>query len=464
MNARRTIPSPIQLAQSNKGQLARILGLGFGIAVIFGGTVGVGILRLPGEIAGKLGSVKLILLVWVVGGVYSMLGAISLSEAGAALPQAGGFYVYSKRAFGPAAGFAVGWADWMINCSSIAYAVVAASEYLQALTSGILGQSALIQTVVALGLLALFCGLHWFGLRLGSGVQKITSVATGLTFVALALACLWHGRTAGHGIAAVGARPHGAGLLGILVPLIAVLPAIVVAYDGWYEAIYFTEEDRNAARNLPRAMIGGVVLITGLYLLMNLSFLHVLSIPELANSKLAAADAARIVFPAWSGNFVTVLSLLTLLSLTNALLLGAPRILFAVGRDGLFPNAANVAAGGTPRTALLVTAGMVAVIVLSGRFDDIVAVAAILMAVTYCVNYVAVIVLRMREPEMARPFRAWGYPWTTGLVLLGSAAFLIVDVRQDPITAIRAAILLGVAGPVYWWMRRGNTIRDSKRQ
>ena len=97
---------------------------------------------------------------------------------------------------------------------------------------------------------------------------------------------------------------------------------------------------------------------------------------------------------------------------------------------------------------------MVAVIVLSGRFDDIVAVAAILMAVTYCVNYVAVIVLRMREPEMARPFRAWGYPWTTGLVLLGSAAFLIVDVRQDPITAIRAAILLGVAGPVYWWMRR----------
>jgi len=136
------------------------------------------------------------------------------------------------------------------------------------------------------------------------------------------------------------------------------------------------------------------------------------------------------------------------------LLLGAPRILFAVGRDGLFPNAAKVAAGGTPRTALLVTAGMVAVIVLSGRFDDIVAVAAILMAVTYCVNYVAVIVLRVREPEMARPFRAWGYPWMTALVLLGSAAFLIVDVRQDTVSAVRAAVLLAVAAPVYWWMRR----------
>jgi APA family basic amino acid/polyamine antiporter len=142
------------------------------------------------------------------------------------------------------------------------------------------------------------------------------------------------------------------------------------------------------------------------------------------------------------------------LSLTNALLLGATRILFAVGRDGLFAGAAMVAQGGTPRTALLGTAGMAALIVLSGRFDDIVAVAAILMASAYCVNYVALIVLRIREPEMARPFRAWGYPVTTGLVLAGSMAFLVVDVRQDPVSAVRAAVLLGFAAPVYLWKRR----------
>ena len=301
-------------------------------------------------------------------------------------------------------------------------------------------------------------------MRLSSGIQKLASSVTAITFISLAVACLLHHGAQAHATQVPNAAGHGAGLVGMLVPVIAVLPAIVVAFDGWYEAIYFTEEDTDAAKHLPRAMIGGVLLITGLYLLMNLSFLHVLPIAELGNSKLAAADAARVVFPAWSGNFVTVLSLLTLLSLTNALLLGAPRILFAVGRDGLFAGAARVAPGGTPRTALLVTAGMAALLVLSGRFDDIVAVAAILMATAYCVNYVAVFVLRVREPGMARPFRAWGYPVTTGLVLLGSVAFLIVDVRQDPITAIRAAILLGVAGPVYWWMRRGNTIRDSKRQ
>jgi len=247
----------------------------------------------------------------------------------------------------------------------------------------------------------------------------------------------------------------------MIAAIIAVLPAIVVAYDGWYEAIYFTEEDTDPARHLPRAMIGGVLLILGLYLLMNFAFLRVLSIPALASSKLAAADAARIVFPAWSGIFVTVLSLLTLLGLMNAILLGAPRILFAVGRDELFRGVARVDAGGTPRVALLATAAMTAVIVMSGRFDDIIGVAAIVVAATYAVNYTAMIVLRVREPELNRPFRAWGYPWTTGLVLLGSAIFLIVDVRQDRASALRAAILLGVAAPVYWWMRR-NTIKGNK--
>ena len=438
---------------ASQGHLARILGLGFGIAVIFGATVGVGILRLPGEIAGRLGSARLVLMVWVVGGVYSLLGAISLSELGAALPRAGGFYVYSKRAFGPAVGFGMGWADWMINCASIAYAVVAAAEYMAGLAAGSVLRFGYAQTAVALGLLALFCGLHWFGLRLSSGIQKLTSSVTAITFISLAVACLLH-RSAPVHVAAPNAVGDGVTFIGMLVPVIAVLPAIVVAFDGWYEAIYFTEEDTDAAKHLPRAMIGGVLLITGLYLLMNLSFLHVLSIPEMGNSKLAAADAARVVFPAWSGDFVTVLSLLTLLSLTNALLLGATRILFAVGRDGLFASAARVSPGGTPRTALLTTAGMAALIVLSGRFDDIVAVAAILMATAYCVNYAAVIVLRVREPGLARPFRAWGYPVTTGLALTGSVVFLIVDVHQDVVSAVRAAVLLGIAAPVYWWRGR----------
>jgi basic amino acid/polyamine antiporter, APA family len=428
--------------------LSRILGLGFGLAVIFGGTVGVGILRLPGAIAGQLGSFWLIMLVWVAGGCYALLGAISVAELGAAMPQAGGFYVYSKRAFGAPAGFVTGWADWLNNCTVVAYAAVAAGEYIVALVPGLASR----QTLIALALLFLFCALHWIGLRPSSLIQKLTSSVTAITFLLLAGACLLHPTQANAPVVWT-ELARGGGLVQMLVPMVAALRAIVVTYDGWYEAIYFTEEDTDAAKHLPRAMIGGVVIVLVLYLLMNLAFLHVLSIPALAASKLPAADAARIVFPAGSGRFVTVLSLLTLLSLINAVLLGAPRILFAIGRDGLFTErAARVSAGGTPRAALLLSAAAAAILIATGRFEDIIAVAAILIAAMYCANYIAVIVLRLREPEMARPFRVWGYPVTTVLVLAGSLGFLIAAVHDDPASAVRATALLAIAGPVYAWM------------
>jgi APA family basic amino acid/polyamine antiporter len=215
--------------------LARILGLGFGIAVIFGGTVGVGILRLPGTIAGQLASFWPIMLVWAAGGCYALLGAISVAELGTAMPQAGGFYIYSKRAFGTPVGFAVGWADWLNNCAVIAFGAVAAGEYFGALVPGMAGR----QTSVALALVFLFCGLHWTGLRLGSSLQELTSSVTAITFLLLAGACLLHPVRANTAITPAGLG-KGMGLVQMLVPLVAALRAIVVTYDGWYEAIYVT--------------------------------------------------------------------------------------------------------------------------------------------------------------------------------------------------------------------------------
>jgi basic amino acid/polyamine antiporter, APA family len=201
-------------------------------------------------------------------------------------------------------------------------------------------------------------------------------------------------------------------------------------------------------------MIGGVLIVTALYLLMNLAFLHVLSMQALAASALPAADAAQIVFPAWGSRFVTILSLLTLLSLINAILLGAPRILLAIGRDGLFTErVTRVGRGGTPIAGMLFSAVAAALLILSGRFEDIIAVAAILVATLYAVNYIAVIVLRVREPAMPRPFRAWGYPLTTVLVLGGSLVFLVAAIHDDPKSAVRAGALLAAAAPAYGWLK-----------
>jgi len=435
-------------------QLMRILGLGFGLAVVFGSTIGVGILRLPGTVAAELGNAWLILALWVAGGIYALLAAASVSELAAMLPQAGGFYVYSRRAFGVPVGFAVGWGDWLNNCIVLAFGSVAAAEYLGVLVPSLAGR----ERTVALLLLVSLTLVHWMGLRLSSVVLQISSSATAVTLIVLAAACLIH----------VGApdsalrRPlvtAPARVIAIFAAMIVAMRAVVVTYDGWYEAIYFAEEDKDPARNLPRAILGGVVVVTGLYLLMNVAFLSVMPMAQLAASKLPAADAARIVFGSTSlsrlsGNFVTLLSLLTLLSLVNSVMLGAPRILFAVARDGLFPEkVSDVSATGTPRPALFLSSLAAVTLVASGSLDSIVTVGSYTIAAVYCANYVALFVLRRREPQLKRPFRAWGYPWSTAMVLVGSVLFLAAAVHEDPAAALRALVLLSISVPVYFVIR-----------
>ena len=199
--------------------------------------------------------------------------------------------------------------------------------------------------------------------------------------------------------------------------------------------------------------------MSGLYLLMNVAFLSVMPMAQLAASKLPAADAARIVFGATSlsrlsGNFVTLLSLLTLLSLVNSVMLGAPRILFAVARDGLFPEkVSNVSATGTPRPALFLSSLAAVTLVASGSLASIVTVGSFTIAAVYCANYVALFVLRRREPQLKRPFRAWGYPWSTAMVLVGSVLFLAAAVHEDPAAALHALVLLSISVPVYFVIR-----------
>ena len=256
--------------------------------------------------------------------------------------------------------------------------------------------------------------VQWIGLRLSSVVLQLSSSATALTLIVLAGACLFHRGTRRFGFAhPLPTAPAGA--LAIFAALIVAFRAVIVTYDGWYEAIYFAEEDKNPTRNLPTAMIGGVVLIVALYLLMNVAFLLVMPMAELAASKLPAADAAQIVFAsslicgALAAKFVTLLSLLTLISLVNSVMLGAPRILFAVGRDGLFTERVTaVSATGTPRPALLLSSLAAAVLVASGTFENIVTIAAFFVASIYCLNYIAVFTLRQREPATAAPLSRLG--------------------------------------------------------
>ena len=381
---------------------------------------------------------------------------MSVAELAAMLPQAGGFYVYGKRAFGELVGFSVGWGDWLDNCAALAYAAFAAAEYLVLLAPGLPASP----RTIALALLIGFTAMHWFGLRISSMVQKFTSSATAITLLALGVGCfLFRGSAprvaTAHAMSAPAPGLSHLGLIPLLGVFVLALRLVIVAYDGWYEAIYFTEEDKDPARNLPRALIGGVVLVIALYLTLNLAFLRALGVPALAASKLPAADAAQIIFAAGSGKFVTILSLLTLLSLLNCLLLGTPRIIYAIGRDGLFTRRASiVSTGGTPRAALLMSTAAALLLVALGTFEKIVAISAVLYVALYCMAYSAVFILRRKEPDLPRPFRAWGYPWTTAIVLGGSVLFLVGAAASDPRNALYAGALLAISVPAYFWRRR----------
>ena len=429
------------------GGLLRILGVAFGLAVIVGSTLGIGILRTPGLVAGQLASPTSIVMVWLVGGLYTLLGAVCLTELGTMLPQAGGYYVYARRAFGDTVGFAVGWSDWITYCAVLGYVTIAMGEFTAVLVPSLTPAIKL----VAVAVLASFTALQWAGLRLSSRFQEWTTAIKFLAFLALVAACFAHAASSPVPVAAPAADLPKAGLVGLVIAL----QSVAITFGGWQSALYFTEEDSDPRRNLPRSMIGGVLSVLVIYLLVNVALLAVLPVADLARSTLPAADAAKAIFGGRGGQIITVLSLVSLPPLVNAIMMIGTRILFALGRDALlWRRAGEVSERGTPFNATAVTTAVAIVLIASGTFQTLVAVASFFLAVNYCVSCLALIALRRREPGLERPFRAWGYPWIVGIVLAGAVAFLAGTLVGDTRTALYAIGLLAVGLAWRWWATR----------
>lgn len=424
-------------------KLLRILGAGFGVAVIVGAVIGVGILRIPGEVAAHLANTWLILGFWLAGGIYALLAAASVTELGTMLPETGGYFVFSRRAFGDATGFTVGWTDWIGQSSAIAYASIAFGEYLGSLVPRLAGR----ETGIGVGIIALFGILQWSGLRSSSRVQEVTSLVKAVAFAALITACFWFGGSKAPSPAPLRTEP-------LFVAIILSVQAIILTYDGWYEALYFTEEIKDPVRQLPRSMIGGVVVVIFIYVLMNAALLYVLPLGEIAGSKLPAADAARKMFGESGGKWLLILSLISLPPMINAVMLCAPRILFAMSRAGLFPSAmASVSRRGNPDWALAATVGLAMLLVSSGTFKTLIAVASVIFVVNHCFALSALFVLRKREPNLPRPFRAWGYPWVSAAVLLTALGIVAGSFVSDTRHSLYALILIAASLPVYRLMR-----------
>jgi basic amino acid/polyamine antiporter, APA family len=402
--------------------------------------------------------------VWIVGGLYALFGASSLAELGAAIPRSGGQYNFSRRAIGEYAGFIVGWSDWLSTCGTAAAVALVVSEYSGHLFPILAGQSKI--KIISVAIIIGFCILQWRGIRWGSRTQLWTAAIKTAAFLILVLACFFstgQARKAGVDLNLSGLHtPSGWPLI---VAIILGLQAVVYTIDGWSGIIYFGAEVRNPGRDVPRAIFGSVFSVMGIYLLLNLALLYVLPMDEIAGNDFALGSVASRIFGRFGDPVIRSIMIISMLSCLNANQLFCTRTLHAMSCDRLFfRRFSEVNPGGTPVPALLLST-IVGVLFMMGSFERVIAMLSFFFVANYALSYASLFVLRKKQPEMPRPYRAWGYPWTTGIALLCSVVFLVGSILTDRENAPLALAILVFSYPVFralkWVSRRGDAATRS---
>ena len=390
------------------------------------------------------GKLRRVLGVWVIGGLYALLGAISLAEPGAMVARSGGQYVFVIRGLGRYSGFVVGWSDWFSLCATLALGGMVFTEYLEPLVPALAGR----RVFAGVGLVLLFGLLLWRGIRIGDLSQQILTAAKALAFGGLIAACLLlpvPAETASS--ARAGAAPSS---FALMTAMVLALQAVIYTYDGWNGPLYFGEETRDPGRGIPRAMVLGVLLVILIYVLVNVAFLRVLGISRMAGDPFVAASAGKLLFGDRGDLVIRLLVLISILSGMNACALMAPRVMLAMSRDRLLPGAfETVNAGGTPTVAHWTSIGVAAGFIVSGTVNTVLALCAFFFVVNYTLSFLSVFALRRKEPDTPRPWRVPGFPFTTGLAVLGSVAFLAGSVVSDWGNSWKSMLLLGLSYPAY---------------
>ncbi len=427
--------------------LLRVFGVAFGIAAVVGGTIGQGILRSPGVVAAGVSDAAIMLMLWLVIGAVVAVDAMSTVELAASIRKTGGPYAFATRAFGRFTGLAVGLTDWLANVAAIAFVSVVCGEYLHRMG---------IATGVPLGLLAaglpvLLGAIQLFGTRVAGRSQELGSAIKAVLLVALIAALLLAPR--GAPVSSAGA-PAAMTLLG----LIGALRAIIGTYNGWNTAAYFCEEVVDPARSITRATFSGIALVTALYFLVNLALLNQMTPAEMAGDTLVAATAAaRIVGPN-ADFYVTAISLVSLITITNMLIMQITRTLFAIARDADVPVLSATSPKGAPNAAMLAGVVLGAVFATVGVYNTLLALStSLLVGVAVAVNLAAV-VMRRWEPDLDRPYRMPLFPLPALFALVVNAALLVAFVYEDPVSAAAGAALMLVLSTLLF-----GAIRRSRR-
>jgi APA family basic amino acid/polyamine antiporter len=444
-------------ATSTTQELPRILGLLDVVGILVGTVIGSGIFIVPATVALQVRSPILMLSVWIVGGVLSFFGALALAELGGMFPHAGGMYVYLRESYGPLIAFLFGWTLFLvIDSGSIATLSMAfASKYLPFFVP--LGPAAV--KGVALLLIAVLAAVNYAGTRYGAWVQNVLMLIKFGAIIGVAAVVLG----AGPGSADHFVNPPAPPFSGALVSSFGVaLVATLWAYKGWEATTFSAGEIKDPRRNLPLGLLIGTLLVIGLYLLANVAYLWVLPADAIARSPRIAADAMNVTVGAAGAGIVALVILSSIAGAANGNLLTAPRVFYAMARDGLFfERFARVHPRFlTPHVSVGATAAWAGVLSLSGTFEQLAAYVIFGLWIFFGLTVAGVMILRRTRPDAERPYRTWGYP-VTPIIFIGAALFISINALiASPLNAFAglAIILMGVPAYLYW-QRKENAAR-----
>lgn len=425
--------------------LARELRLVDAVALVVGCIIGAGIFRTAASVAGVLATPGLVLLIWAIGGLLSLCGALCYAELASAYPSTGGDYVYLTRAYGPLAGFCFGWTKVFIErTGTIAILAFVFAEYL----GRVAGSGELARRVVATAAILLLTLSNTLGVRWGTRVQNALTALKVLTLGGLIAVGLFAGRGS-----VANLQPFWPSTVGFSTfsSLGVALVFVLWTYGGWSESAYVAEEVREPERNVPRSIVGGLLLTTALYLGVNAVYLAYVPLREMVGQPLVAATMMSRAIGPRAGTIMALLVAHSALGALNGYILTSARILLAVGQDhpllarfgGVHPRFR------TPARALLCNALLAAALVWTKTFDQIVTYSTVAITVFYAMACGAVMILRRREPQRARPYRVWGYPWTPWLFILTMAAFVADLCATQPAEALLGLGLAAAGALVY---------------
>jgi APA family basic amino acid/polyamine antiporter len=431
------------MTERDQGHLLRVLGMAFGIAAVIGGTIGQGVLRAPGVVATGVQDGSIILLLWVVVGLISAVDAMSTVELAASIRKTGGPYAFARRAFGRFVGLATGIADWLSYAAVAAFMGVIFGEYLHRL--GIAAEVPV--SLLAIALLLVIGGIQALGTRIGGASQEVGSAVKALMFIALIVALFMAPR--GAPVETVQATP-GLTLLG----LILALRAIAGTYTGWNAAAYYGEEVRDPGKTIVRATFTGIGVVTVIYVLINAAYLSVLTPAEMAGSNLVAADAAARVFGPAADKIVTAVSLISLVTILNMILMTYPRLLFAIARDAGIPGLSRVSANGSPQIALAFMVTASSLLALVGAYEILLAFATGLTVFAAISVNLAALWMRRKEPDLERPWRMPLFPLPALFSLLVNGALLAAFAYEAPATTAKAFAGLAVLTAITYAITR----------